>query len=197
MHLGQGAATLEAFKGAVGQADVLHMACHAYADSAAPLQSAMALDGPEPLTVGELLRVRLRLRLAILSACETFVPGNELPDEVVGLPTALLQAGAAGVVGSLWKVLDRGTLLLMLRFYQGWRLQSLDPAEALRRAQQWLRDSSNGDKRATFEAALKEPDHRLPAAALEACWEAVVLEDPDERAFEHPARWAAFTYMGR
>jgi CHAT domain-containing protein/tetratricopeptide (TPR) repeat protein len=197
VHLGEEAATLEAVKRTVHQADVLHMACHAHADVNAPLHSAMVLHGPEQLTVGELLTVRLRLRLAILSACETFIPGSELPDEVVGLPTALLQAGAAGVIGSLWKVLDRSTLLLMLRFYQGWRLQNLDPAEALRRAQQWLRDSSNGDKRATVEAALKQPDHRLPAAALEACWDAVVLEEPDKRAFEHPARWAAFTYMGR
>jgi CHAT domain-containing protein/tetratricopeptide (TPR) repeat protein len=197
VHLGDGTATLEAIKRAVHQVDVLHMACHAHADVDAPLDSAMVLHGSEQLTVGELLTIRLHLRLAILSACETFVPGSELPDEVVGLPTALLQAGAAGVVGTLWKVLDRSTLLLMVRFYQGWRLQGLGPAEALRRAQQWLRDSSNGDKRATFEAALKQPDPRLPLAALEACWEAVALEDPDERRFADPTGWAAFTYMGR
>jgi CHAT domain-containing protein/tetratricopeptide (TPR) repeat protein len=197
VHLAGRGATLEAVKRAVGDADVLHLACHAHAAVDAPLESGMVLTGSEQFTVRELLTLRLRLCLAVLSACETFVPGRELPDEVVGLPTALLQAGAAGVVGTLWKVVDRGTLLLMVRFYQGWRLQRLDPAEALRRAQQWLRDSSNGDKRRTFEAALKDQDGRLPRAALEACWEAVVLEEPGERAFEHPAQWAAFTYMGR
>jgi tetratricopeptide (TPR) repeat protein len=199
VHLAGGTATLEAVKHAIGDADVVHLACHAHAAVDAPLDSGMVLTGSQQLTARELLTVRLRLRLAVLSACETFVPGRELPDEVVGLPTALLQAGAAGVVGTLWKVMDRSTLLLMIRFYQGWRLQGLDPAEALRQAQQWLRDSTNGDKRRTFEAALKEQDGLLPLprAALEACWEAVVLEEPGERAYERPAGWAAFTYMGR
>lgn len=57
------------------------------------------------------------MRLALLSACETGLPGTQLPDEVVSLPTRLLQAGVAGVAASLWSVADLSTTLLLVRFY--------------------------------------------------------------------------------
>jgi hypothetical protein len=56
------------------------------------------------LNASNLLAMRLRARLAALSACETSRPGTALPDEVVFLPTGLLQAGVASVVASLWVV---------------------------------------------------------------------------------------------
>ena len=60
-------------------------------------------------------------RLATLSACETGIVGTDLPDEVVMLPSALLEAGYAGVAASLWSVADFSTAMLMVRFYQCWR----------------------------------------------------------------------------
>ena len=47
-------------------------------------------------------------------------------DEVVGLAASFLQAGAAGVIASLWPVYDHATFLLMCRFLQLW----LDPIAA-------------------------------------------------------------------
>jgi CHAT domain-containing protein len=56
----------------------------------------------EILTLRDLFDLKLPgIRLAILSVCETGLPGTQLPDEVVSLPTGLLQAGVAGVVASL------------------------------------------------------------------------------------------------
>jgi hypothetical protein len=55
----------------------------------------------------------------------------------------------------------------------------LDAAEALRQAQCWLRDSTNGEKRDLFaEIVAQEAGAWLPRATAEACLEAVVLEDP-------------------
>jgi CHAT domain-containing protein len=85
-------------------------------------------------------QVRLTLRLAILSACETGVPGTRLPDEVIGLPTALMEAGVAGVVASFWSVADDSPVRLMAHFHRLWRLEGFAPPEALRRAQIELRD---------------------------------------------------------
>lgn len=116
--------------------------------STSPWPAGSCSCGDEPLTLRDLLRGSpLDARLAVLSACETAVPGVDLPDEVVSLPTGLLQAGAAGVVGSLWAVSDLSTMVLMARFYALWRSDGLDPPEALRRAQQWVRDTPNGVKR--------------------------------------------------
>jgi len=118
----------------------LHFAGHAFAGWDEPQQGGLLMASNQVLTVRELTGMRLPLRLAILSACETGVPGIRLPDEVIGLPTALMEAGVAGVVASFWSVADHSTAQLMARFHRLWRQEGLAPPEALRRAQIQLRD---------------------------------------------------------
>jgi CHAT domain-containing protein/tetratricopeptide (TPR) repeat protein len=122
------------------QAQVAHFACHGTMNWRAPLQSGLLMANDQLLTVQDLFDLQITsARLAVLSACETGIIGWELPDEVVALPAAFLQAGFAGVVASLWSVIDLSTALLMEQFYLGWRRNGQAPAEALRAAQQWLR----------------------------------------------------------
>ena len=123
--------------------DVLHFACHGRANLLNPLDSGLALAGGERLTLDDVLQARLDARLAVLSACETALPGATLPDEVIGLPAGLVQAGAIGVIGSLWSVPDMATAELMTRFYAAWRCDGMQPAEALRQAQRSIRDDPN------------------------------------------------------
>jgi CHAT domain-containing protein len=189
-------ATRQAVADALEGASVLHLACHGFADTASPLDSGLVLAGDEPLRLRDLFALRLTARLAVLSACETALPGTDLPDEVISLPTGLLQAGVAGVIASLWAVPDDRTMLLMVDFYRRWRHERLSPAEALGRAQRWVRDSTNGEKRSVFETLLDRNDGWLPRATAEACLEAVLLEDPHGRSFADPTGWAAFTYVG-
>jgi len=179
------AATLAALKDRA----VLHFACHGRADLAEPLASALVLAGGERLTLREVLDHRLpRTRLAVLSACETAVPGSRLPDEVVGLPTGLLAAGAAGVVGSLWSVADVSTMLVMVRFYAELRDANAEPAEALRRAQCWVRDKTNADKAASFPDVLALAGADVSARHRD-FWESA-------QAHDHPYYWAAFALIG-
>ena len=189
-------ASRQAVADALDDARVLHLACHGRADLATPLNSGLVLAGDELLLLRELFASRLSARLGVLSACETAVPGTALPDEVVSLPTGLLQAGVAGVVASLWAVPDDRTMLLMADFYERWRRKGRSPAQALRQAQRWLRDSTNGAKRDRFSAMLDRDDAWLPRATIEACFEAVVLLDPKERSFANSTGWAAFCYIG-
>ena len=123
--------------------DVLHFACHGRADLLNPLDSGLALADGERLTLEDVLLARLDVRLAVLSACETALPGARLPDEVIGLPNGLVQAGAIGVIGSLWSVPNMVTAELMTRFYTAWRCDGMEPAEALRQAQRSVRDDPN------------------------------------------------------
>ena len=112
----------------------------------------MLLAGKHALTLRDLLDIRLdHARLAVLSACETGVPGTELPDEVVSLPAGMLQAGVAGAVASLWSVNDLSTAMLMERFYRLWRKDGVEPAHALRQAQIWLRDTTNREMAGYFQ----------------------------------------------
>ncbi|WP_043663274.1 CHAT domain-containing tetratricopeptide repeat protein [Streptomyces xylophagus] len=182
-------AALPAVKAALGEHPVLHFACHGFADVAEPLASGLLLADDESLTLRDILgHGSLGARLVVLSACETAVPGANLPDEVVSLPAGLLQAGVAGVVGSLWSVSDASTMALMARFYKLWRADGLDPPEALRRAQQWVRDTPNGAKRVTFADIGELSGSRVPAKAQE-LWERA-------RAHRSPYYWAAFVYVG-
>ena len=67
--------------------DVLHFSCHGHANFASPLDSGLLMANDEVLTLRDFLNIDLQgVHLAILSACETGLPGTKLPDEVVSLP---------------------------------------------------------------------------------------------------------------
>lgn len=177
--------------------DILHFYCHGKTDTEQPLQSRLAL-ADDNLSLQTLLeKGRLKARLALLCACETGVPGTKLPDEVVSLATGLLQAGVAGVVSSLWSVADFTTMLLINRFYQLWREDCPDnPAEALHRAQQWIRDSSLADFRAYFQAQMQQDPIAAELYRHFSHDPRYAFADPQQRPFAHPYHWAAFGYVG-
>jgi hypothetical protein len=189
-----GSATRGNFGRSVRAADVLHLACHGFADLATPLDSGLRLAGNRNVTLRDLLAMRLRVRLAVLSACETSLPRTELPDEVVALPTGLLQAGVAGVIASLWAVPDRATAMLMTDFYRRWRWKDRTPAQALREAQQWLRDTTNEEKRRTWENA--EGAAWLPAPVADDFIRALGYREPDARDDASIRAWGAFAHVG-
>ncbi|MCA1707696.1 MAG: CHAT domain-containing protein, partial [Actinobacteria bacterium] len=140
LYLYQDDATKASVIGGLGKYSVVHLACHGVADLLDPLSSALRLGKGESLTLADILARRLDdTRLVVLSACETAMPGVRVPNEAVGFPTGLLQAGAAGVVGSMWRVGDASTRQLMTHFYRLWREEGLDSADALRHAQLALR----------------------------------------------------------
>ena len=196
-------ATRAAVLAALPHCNVLHFSCHGLADLDKPLQSGLVMAHDKILTVKDVLDLRLNgVRLATLSACETGIPGIELPEEVVNLPAGLLQAGVAGVAASLWSVAEFSTMMLMAYFYDRWRIDHLEPAEALRQAQIWMRDTTNADKKAYFKQLF---DGQLPAEAdntkmaqetAKALRQRMLLLEPTEREFEHPFYWAAFGFVG-
>jgi CHAT domain-containing protein len=176
---------------------VLHFSTHGVAEWFTPLQSKLKLsDGY--LTLDELLNQQLPgARLAVLSACETGIPGMVLLDEIISLPAGFMQAGVAGVVASLWSVADVSTAMLMARFYELWRKDNLELPEALRQAQLWLRDSTDGEKKRYFQSSLPEfVGLRLSEEIADSFFKAVVFNNPDAHSFAHPFYWAAFTYTG-
>ena len=188
-------ATPGRFRRLAPESDVLHLACHGWADLDEPLRSGLLMAGGHPVVLQELMELRLRVRLAVLSACETALPGTELPDEVIGLPTGLLQAGAAGVVASQWGVLDAATAMLMTEFARRWAGGRTPPALALRRAQQWLRDTTNEEKRAHWQAAAAgEP--ALPNAVVKSFLDSLAFGEAGARNHADLPAWAAFTHVG-
>lgn len=197
-------ATREAVLSALPKADVVHFSCHGRNNWESPLDSGLLL-ADDASRKGVMLTVRDMLdselpngRLATLSACETGIVGTEIPDEVVALPGALLQAGFCGVVASLWSVSDISTAMLMQRFYAAWRSDNLSPAEALQFAQRWLRDSSNKEKAEYFKRNSGEFAEKSCAPETEATtfFTNAMSTHMDRREFAHPFWWAAFYMTG-
>jgi CHAT domain-containing protein len=122
---------------------ILHLATHGEIDTEYPLLSRLVLslvdDSGRPLDgylyAHEIYELHLPAELVVLSACETAL-GKEIQGEgLVGLPHAFLYAGANRVVVSLWKVHDRSTADLMVRFYRHLLSGGESPVSALRAAQ--------------------------------------------------------------
>jgi CHAT domain-containing protein/tetratricopeptide (TPR) repeat protein len=181
-------ATIDAVKVGLAEALIVHFSCHGTANFNDPLNSGLLMsDGL--LTLKDLLALNLAkdngIRLAILSACETGLPGLENIDEVVSLPIGLLQAGVAGVISSLWSVPELSTMVLLSRFYALWRDQKQPPDQALRQAQQWLRDASANEVIAHCQTFIPE------LASEQGALYRALRQD-----FSHPYNWAAFSYMG-
>jgi CHAT domain-containing protein len=191
------AAHAAAVRDALSGADAVHFACHGRADLLSPLDSRLLLAGEDVLSLRDLMAMRLRLRLAVLSACDSYLPGTVLPDEVVSLPSGLLQAGVAGVAAAMWSLPDMPTSLLMVDFYRRWRTEGQHPATALRDAQVWLRDVPSGERYAFLRQALEAGE---PWLANDEETEGLMLilayQEEDGRAFDDLHSWAGFGYFG-
>ena len=194
LHLAGTSVTLGAIQKELAAWPVLHFSTHGQAGWNAPMEGNLLLGGGTQLTLSLLFELKLpATRLAVLSACETGVPGIKLPDEVVSLPAGLLQAGAAGIVASLWAVNDLSTARLMERFYQAWLTEKLPPASALCQAQRWLRDVTRqelGEYYASFISRMPPAEAQLARASI------MLGGEPGDRPYSHPYYWAAFTFTG-
>lgn len=134
-------ATAERVRQLLQASAVVYFDGHAISDEVRPDNSHLVLargaDGKARgrLTAAEVARLDLaNLQLVVLSACSTLEPAPGGGGGFAGLSGAFLNAGARGVVGSLWQVDEGLTSTLMQRFYREYA-RSGDPGAALRRAQ--------------------------------------------------------------
>jgi len=137
-------ATRQGVLAALPSAARLHVAAHGVFDADDPARSGIVLGdgagGYDTLTLSELRRADLRgLQLATLATCRSAVQA-QLPGRArICLPTALLDAGARGVIASLWPVEDDPSFELMPALYR--KLRTLPPAQALATVQREMSES--------------------------------------------------------
>jgi hypothetical protein len=192
--LTEGEATSENVIRGLREAGVAHFATHGEAHLSNPLASRLILDGGHYITLEDILRLRVQMRLVVLSSCETYIAGGPVLDEVVSLPSGLVQAGVSGVVSSMWKVPDVATSVFMARFYAFWTRESLEPANALSRARIWMRDTRAVEKVDWLQSAAQmegSPRHWLTFLSdsyAESGYQ------PNERSLM--ADWAPFVFFG-
>ena len=91
------------------------------------------------LTMSDVLNVRLRARLVVLSCCHSGC-GKIKAEGVVGIARAFLGAGARSVLVSLWAIHDDATLKFMKYFYQH-LAEGESASKSLNQAMKFMRES--------------------------------------------------------
>lgn len=197
--------------------DVLHIACHGNFRNDNPLKSGILLAGPnrddnddEPdsniLTAEEIFGLKLSVDLVTLSCCETGINENRSGDELIGLTRALIYAGAASVIVSLWSVNDLSTRILMEHFYRELKAGH-HKVDALQRAQLSVMKMTAG-QRQEYLSLYGKRNVKLLDVDGESCdfdWTPIIDHlypqptDPkrlNELCFTDPYYWAPFVLIG-
>jgi len=144
-------ATRSRLREQLGSHDLLHFAGHARFRNDRPELSYLVL-APEPdgstLRASDVAGLDLSgLRLVILSACATHAATDARNAGFAGLSHAFLNAGARGVVGSLWEADDEATAELMEHLHRA-MAAGRSPAAALQSAQNSMIQSRSSRLRA-------------------------------------------------
>ncbi len=142
------AATREEFlKTDLSQFEILHLVTHGFFLPKYPEESGFVLstlDREKKRVRGivglrEIYELRAPVLLVVLSACQTALGKDVRGEGLLGLTRGFMYAGASGVVASLWEVDDAATSELMKVFYRNMLQQGMKPGEALRAAQNTIR----------------------------------------------------------
>jgi CHAT domain-containing protein len=193
-------ATREAVVQALPGVTHLHFACHGSFDGT-PLDSALELAGPVPLTLRDLLDGDLDLssaRLAVLSACDSGrIENRYLPDEALGLPAGFLQAGIPAVVSGLWEVDDLAATHLLSELYAAHLQRGLSLLDSLLAAQERLRTASSRDL-GLAEHCREILSRPLPPNLRAAFYlrQRRAESHPEEVPFRHALYWGAYVVAG-
>lgn len=149
----------QAVRDAMPKADVIHLATHYVIDERSPIASKLLLasegtgafaskESDGVLQAWEIYVMNLkRARLVVLAACQTGVERTYQGEGAISIARPFIKAGVPLVVASLWPVESRPTSDLMISFHRYRKHGNLSTAEALRRAQRDMIESSSSTER--------------------------------------------------
>lgn len=112
------------FKENAAEFDVLHLAMHTIINDSLPMFSKLVFSKPDPnssedgyLNTWEIYNMKLKARMAVLSACETGTGKLQKGEGVMSMARGLIYAGCPSIVMTLWKVDDKSGVKIMADFY--------------------------------------------------------------------------------
>ena len=135
----------------LAQYAMLHLATHGIFDPDRPEDSGLLLsttnrEGQQIngfLRLQDIYELKAPVELVVLSACETALGRDVQGEGLVGVTRGFMYAGASSVLATLWKVDDAATAELMKLFYTNMLQRGMAPGEALRAAQNTIRQDPN------------------------------------------------------
>ena len=176
----------------IGDYGIIHLATHGEWSIMSAFNSSLLFENKEFLTLNEIFeKIKIPKNwLVVLSACESGLTDHrDVADEYIGLQAGFLYAGAPTVIGSLWVVDDASTALLMRMTYENIFKNGLSKAEALRKAQLWLKNASVEE----IEEKKEKTRGLLDFIALQGNR---VNKTQKIKPYSHPYYWAGFQIFG-
>ena len=138
-------ATKEKILQSINSVSLIHFAAHGDDErgeiflSPPPMLNRTPQEEDYLLTMEEILRVRVRAKLVVLSCCHS-ANGKIRQEGVVGIGRAFLASGARSVLVALWAIEDKATYQLMIRFYEH-LVRGESASESLHQAMKWMREN--------------------------------------------------------
>lgn len=166
----------------------LFFACHGnyYPDN--PSSSCLWLSEDKKITLSSLFS-QLKLenrRSVILGACESGLARSEITEEYIGLSAIFLAAGVKYVIGSLWKVNQLATVILLSQYFSFLNDEKQKVPFSLNLAQRCLLSM-------TRESVKNWVKINLPELEALLCPK---IDKMGEKPFNHPDYWAGFYVLG-
>ncbi|KAJ5109324.1 hypothetical protein N7456_005999 [Penicillium angulare] len=183
---------------------IMHIGTHGDINNQNPLLSSISIGHGQEFRVVDMSAIKSNVNLLVFAACLSGFGRSTIGSEVLGFSHVVLSTGCQAYIGSLWKVSDFGSMLIMTLFYQYLKANPHRPvAEAMRAAQMgllqldtdkanvlldqladnWSRDVETGQSPAEFV-----PDAEFLLWTLK-----MILEQLD---WSSPFYWAPFTLVG-
>jgi tetratricopeptide (TPR) repeat protein len=180
--------------------NIFHFTGHGIDNFIEPKKSQLVLSGEDKLTLEEICQKTLtNYNLVTLSACETAITSKQtISSEYLGLASGFLSRGSAHVVSTLWTVESTANALLMIEFYRRRQPNKLE-ATALAEATEWLKELTAGELKKWYENLLNTlpaNEFRIKAYLATEMYRTRKLT-ADEKLYNHPYYWAAFTIAGK
>ncbi|PYH49981.1 CHAT domain-containing protein [Aspergillus saccharolyticus JOP 1030-1] len=185
-----------------GTSSVLHIGTHGDVNRKNPLMSSISIG--EDFRVLDLSELQSNANLIVFAACLSGLGKATLGSEFLGFSHVVLGTGCQAFMGTLWKVSDFGSMLLMTTFYRNLKeKRHLSLAEALRDAQTELL-CFDSEKASRFLDNLLEswtsetagencPAEFVPDAEFFLFTSKMILDELD---WSSPFFWAPFMLMG-
>jgi len=112
--------TGKAFSEALLHSEIIHFAGHGELASSDGFQSRLFLARDDSLTAADILDFSIQNELVVLSGCETGLSVYNTGDELTGLASSFLSAGAKSLIVTQWRVDDESSMALLTEFYRIW-----------------------------------------------------------------------------
>jgi len=186
--------SLEAFLDSVRQHDPsdLLFACHGVYDSDDPRNSRLMFGGEGGTSLWEILsELDLnKCRSVLLGACESGLARCKVDAEYIGFPGVFHSAGADHVLGSLWKVNQLATAILLDFYFDVLVNEKVNLPEALRHAQKNLMRMKRDDVLTWIIKNCQKMPNNLQDSICK------TVQKLDSIPFAHPQFWAGFFLSG-